>query len=161
MGNRIPTLDAPPLWRYGLPEMIKQTAPAAGADWTYQVTGHDYLRLVSLTCKLVTSATVASREVVVSYETTSGNRFGLYGINTTVTASQTAYYHFSAFQPEAVATVDSTALVPLGPILLSPTQVIKLHVVNVQAADQLSEIRTVWERFYTTDQPPVGFPVSV
>lgn len=159
MHATIPTVDAPPLWRYGLPETIHQASPAAGADWSYTVTGHDYLRLVSLHCKFVADANAASREVVVSYETNAGERFGLYGINTTVTASNTAYYDFSAFQPEAVATVDSSALVPLGPILLAPTQVIKLHVVNIQATDQLSAIWTVWERFYTTNQPTTGFPV--
>ena len=160
MHATIPQLDAPALVRYGLPETIHQASPAAGADWSYTVTGHDYLRLVSLHCKFVADANVASREVVVSYETGNGKRFGLSGINTTVTASQTAYYAFSAFQPEAVATVDSSALVPLSPVLLSPSQVIKLHVVNVQATDQLSDIWTVWERFYTTNQPPTWFPSS-
>lgn len=148
----IPTLDAPALQRYGLPSFERHTSPAAGADFSYAVTGQYYVRLVALHCKFVADANVASREVVVSYEDAGGLRYTVAGINTTVTAGNTGYYEFNAFQPEAVATVDSSALVPLPPILLTATQVFKLHVVNVQVGDQLSEIRTIMERFYRHGQ---------
>lgn len=153
-----PVLDSPPLWRRGLPELVYGQSPAAGADFSVAVTGGSFVRLVAVYCKFVADANAASREVVVSYEDQGGNRFALAGINTTVTANNTAYYAFSAFQPEAVATVDSSALVPLPPIILLPTQVFKLHVVNIQATDQLSQIRYVQERFYTTEQPTTGYP---
>ena len=154
----IPALDAPALVRYGLPEYFQHTSPSAGADFTFAIGGSFFVRLVSVFVRLVTDANVASREVVVSYETGESNRYGLAGINTTVTASNTADYYFSALNPEAVATVDNSALVPLPPILLPPGHQFKLHVVNVQAGDQLSRIRTVWERFYTTNQPNPYFP---
>ena len=150
----IPALDAPALVRRGLPELVFGDQPAAGADFSPVMDGRYYVRLISVFVRLVTSASVASREVVVSYEDASGNRFGLAGINTTVTATQTADYVFSVFQPEAVATVDSSALVPLPAMLLLPTQTFKLHVVNIQAADQLSRIRFTWEKFFSNDQPP-------
>lgn len=155
-----PVLDTPGLVRYGFPEFVRGTSPAAGADFSYAVEGAYYERIVSLHCKFVADANAASREVVVSYQDAGGLRFGLYGINTTVTASLTAYYEFSAFQPEAVATVDGSALVPLGPLLLAPTQGFKIHVVSIQATDQLSEIRFVRERFFTTNQPPQYVPHS-
>lgn len=158
-GLQIPTFDAPALLRYGLPELVYGTSPAAGSDFSYSVDGSFFERLLSVHVRLVTSATVASREVVVSYEDAGGNRFALSGINTTVTASQTADYDFSVFTPEAVATVDASALVPLVGMLLLPTQVVKIHVVSVQAADQLSRIRFVRERFYTHDYPPLNVPV--
>lgn len=160
MGNQPPVLDAPGLLRYGLPDVFFAASPAAGADFSYAVGGQHFHRIIAVHCKLVASATVASREVVVSYETQDGKRFGLAGINTTVTASQTAYYEFSAFQPEAVATVDSSALVPLPPIILAPTQVMKIHVVNIDTTDALSEIRIVREMFYTTNQPVHNVPHS-
>lgn len=154
MHRAAPTLDAPALERYGYPELVYGTSPAAGADFSVQFGGQFFQRIVSVVVKLVTDGTAANREVVVSYEDAGGNRFGLCGINATVAASSTAYYAFSAFQPEVVATVDSTALVPLHPLILRPTDVFKIHVVNIQATDQLSAIRYVQERFYTHGQPP-------
>jgi hypothetical protein len=150
----IPTLDAPPLPRYGAPSLEYGASPAAGAHFVQAIAGNYFARLISLHCKLVCSATVASREVVIEYRDAAGKRFGLSGINTTVTAGLTAYYEFSAFQPEAVATVDGSALVPLNPILLRPTDDFRVYVVAIDTTDQLSEIRFVWERFLTAGEPP-------
>lgn len=155
-----PLLDSPPLLRYGLPELKSHAAPAAGTDFTYQLPGDFYVRLVSVYCKFVADGNAASREVVLQYLDAESNVFDVAGINTTVTATNTAFYSFSAFQPEAVATVDSSALVPLHPVILAPTQKFRLHVVNVQAGDALSLIRTNWERFYTTNEPPRDGPHS-
>jgi hypothetical protein len=149
----IPALDSPPLPRYGWPSLEYGATPAAGAHFTKTIEGNYLARLVSLHCKLVTSATVASREVVIEYRDAAARRFGLSGINTTVTASNTQYYEFSAFQPEAVATVDGSALVPLNPILLRPTDDFRVYVVAIDTTDQLSEIRFVWERFFTSGEP--------
>lgn len=149
-----PVLDAPPLDRYGLPELVYGTTPAAGAHYSAAIPGQFITRLLSLHVKLVADANVASREVTIEYRNADGLRFALAGINTTVVASQTAYYEFSVFQPEAVATVDSSALVPLPPLLLMPTFDFRVYVVNIQATDQLSQVRYVWERFYTQGQPP-------
>lgn len=144
-----PALDSPPLQRYGFPELVYGAQPAAGAHFTPTMDGRFHVRLVSLYCKFVADANVASREVVVEYREAGALRYALAGINTTVTAGLTAYYAFSAFQPEAVATVDSSALVPLPGIILPPTHDFRLYVLNVQAGDQLSAIRFVWERFYS------------
>lgn len=156
----IPALDAPALERYGYPEFRRHTSPAAGLDFSYQLPGEFYVRLLAIHCKFVADGNAASREVVVSFEDAESLRYGLAGINTTVTASNTAYYEFSVWQPEAVATVDSSALVPMPALILSPTQKFKLHVVNIQATDQLSEVRTIWERFYTTYGPQREGPHS-
>lgn len=156
----VPSFDSPPLVRYGLPERVNGVSPAAATDFTFAPDGAFFTRLLSVFVRIVTSATAASREVVVSYETAEGNRFAVSGINTTVTANNTADYFFSIFVPEAVATVDSTALVPLSPLLLMPTDVFKIHVNQIQAGDQLSRIRFYQERFYTTNQPPTDVPVS-
>lgn len=155
-----PILDSPPLVRVGLPFVEYGVSPAAATDFSYTVKGDHFVRLVSVFCRLVCDANVASREVVVSYENQAGDRFGLAGAATTLPASQTGDYFFSATLGTDIFTVDSSALAPLPPILLRPTEVFKLHVVNVQAADQLSRIRYVVERFYTTNQPPSYVPTA-
>ena len=75
------------------------------------------------------------------------------GAPVTVAASTTIDYAFSAFQGQADWPEDASILVPLHPLLLRPTDNFRLHIVNVQAADQLSRIRFVWERFYSDVSP--------
>lgn len=149
-----PVYDAPRLARYGYPEYVKGASPAAGAHFTQAIGGGFFTRLVSLSARLVTSAAIANREVVVQYLDDDSTVYHQDGINTVVTASNTADYFFSVFTPEAVATVNNSALVPLAGIMLPPTHSIRVFVVNIQAADQLSLVRFVQERFYTTGQPP-------
>jgi hypothetical protein len=156
-----PVLDSPPLVRYGLPELIEAASPAAGADFTATVDGNYFVRLVSVFCRIVCSADAASREVVVEYQTAEGNRFALTGAATTITAGLTGDYFFSSSLGEDIFTVDSSVLAPLPPMLLAPTQKFLIHVVAMDNTDQLSRIRYVWERFYTTNQPPSGGPLSV
>lgn len=153
----IPELDAPALIRFGGPEVVYGTSPAAGADFSAEV-GEGYLsRLVSVFARLVTDANVASRELVVEYRDGQDQRLQLYGAPVTVSASDTVDYAYSVFQPRAEWEVDSSILVPLGPFLLEPSWDFRLHVVNVQAGDQLSRIRYVRERFYPLDAVP-GVP---
>lgn len=154
---RVPFVDSPPLERYGIPRYESGTNPAAGASFTRTTDGNFYERYVAIGVRLVTDANVANREVVVQYRDPDGNVYNQAGINTVVAANLTADYFFSAFTPEAVATVNSSALVPLPPLLLLPTHSMRLLVVNVQAGDQLSRIRLKFEQFYT-DITPVGDP---
>lgn len=144
-----PLLDSPALQRYGIPKYEIGTNPAAGAHFVRTIDGSVYERPISIGVRLVTDANVAAREVVVQYRDTDGNVIAQNGINATVAANLTADYFFSAFQPEAVATVNLSSLVPLQAELLLPTWSIRIFVVNVQVGDQLSRIRIVLEQFYS------------
>lgn len=146
-----PALDAPPLYRYGLPEYVKGQSPAAGAAFTESVGGAYHQRLVSLFVRLVTDATVANRSVFVEYLDGEGNRFAVNGAPVDQAASSTNDWWFSAFQTDAAWPIDSTIIVPLSPILLPPTFSWKVSAVNLQAGDALSRVRFVRERFYTAD----------
>jgi hypothetical protein len=153
-----PVLDAPVLVRYGIPELVYGAQPAAAADFVGTVDGSFYARLVSVFCRLVADANVASREVVVEYRNAADERFALAGAATTLTAGQTGDYFFSAFLSTDIFTVDGSALAPLPPLMLVPTFDFRIHVVNAQVGDQLSMIRYVQERFYTTDTPSLVAP---
>lgn len=151
-----PTLDAPQMRRYGPPELVFGTSPAAGAHFSAEVGEGYWSRLLSVHVRLVTSAAVAAREVVVECRDVQDQRFALYGAPVTVSASDTVDYVFSVFQPRAEWEVDSAVIVPLGADLLYPGCDFRIFVVNVQAADQLSRIRFQRERFYPPDD--VGQP---
>lgn len=152
---RTPELDAPPLVRYGLPEYVRAASPAAGASFVQELGGSFYVRLVSLFVRLVTDATVANRTLRLEYRDEGDNIYCVQGNPVTYPAASTEDYSFSVFQPRGEWEVAATNLVPLHPILLPPTHDFAVTVTNVQAGDQLSRIRFVWERFYTTSQPRV------
>lgn len=124
-------------------------SPAAGASFTQAMEGRYTTRLVSLHCKLVTDANAANREVVLEYRNDQNVRYALMGAATTVPDSTTVYYEFNRSQPVAEWPVDSSILVPIDPMWLPAGWNFRLYVVNVQATDALTEIRGVWERFYT------------
>jgi hypothetical protein len=147
-----PIIDAPPLKRYGWPDLVYGATPAAGAMFSQSVDGRYLKRLVSVFVRLVTSADVASRGVAIEYLDSAGARIGLSGAPVAQTASTTTDYVFSVAQPEAVWPVDSSVLSPLSPMLLLPTWSFRIYVANMQAADALSRIRYVRERFFS-DSP--------
>jgi len=144
-----PVLDSPSLRRYGLPELVYGTAPAAGADFVQELGGAFHTRLISLFCLLTPSADVAAREVVLEYRNAADERFALAGAPVTVPASDVTSFFFSAYLGEPDWETDSTVLVPLAPLLLPPTFDFRIHVVNMDNTDTLTQIRFVWERFYS------------
>lgn len=144
-----PELDAPPLRRYGLPIYGSSTAPAAGAAFTEEMVGQWFTRFITISVRLVCDGNAANREVVAQYLDDAGNVYMQHGAATVVTASSTYDYYFSSFLDSTEFPVNTSILVPLTPILLPPTHSVKLAIVNVQAGDQLSRIRTWREQFYT------------
>lgn len=146
----VPAILLEPL---GVGEAIREAftidTPAAGADASVTMEGRYTTRLVCLHAKLVTDNNVANREVVLSYRDQGALRYSLDGAAVTVAASTTFEYVFKRGIGTAEFPCDSTALIPMTPIFLPPAWSLLVHVVNRQAGDQLSELRGVWERFYT------------
>lgn len=150
MHARAPLLDAPPLVRYGaVPEYVLGASPAPGAAFEAKTPGQNYLRLVSVFFRLVTSADVADRGVYLEYLDSAGNRFAISGAPVTQAASTTTDYSFQAQLEAAAWPVDTAVLVPLAPVLLLPTFSFRITATNLQAADAISRVRYVQEAFYT------------
>lgn len=155
-GPRTQFVDSPALVRYGLPEYARRDNPAAGAHLVETIPGDFFARLISIHVRLVTSATVANRTVLVEFRDDGDNRYDLSGGGPTQAASTTLDWIFNVFQREAVFPVDDTVLMPLHEVILPPTHDFRVFVDNIDTTDQLSRIRMVWERFYTTSQPPIS-----
>lgn len=146
---RAPMLDAPPLVRYGIPSYVLGETPAAGAAFRTSVPGQNYVRLVTVFCRLVTDATVEDRGVFLEYLDGAGNRFAIAGAPVTQSALSTNDYSFQAQLEEAAWPIDGTILVPLAPVLLLPTFSWRLSAENLQAGDAISRVRYIEELFYT------------
>lgn len=153
-GLRTPALDAPPLHRYGFPDVEPRTSPAAATDFSETITGPYIERLLTVWCRLVTASDAGARAVVVQFLDGNGNVYRTCGAAATTPESTTIDYSFSVFQPLTEFPVDSTILVPLDPLLLQPSLKWKLHIVGAQTTDQLSRIRVSRERFYSSSPIP-------
>lgn len=130
--------------------LIAGTAPAAGASFSLALDPRYVWRLMSVYAEITTDANVANREVVLQYLDGNGKVFDNMGGAVTFPASSTAIpYTFSSEQTVAEWTVNSGVIVPLHAVFLPGGYVVKLLVVNVQATDQLANIRLYAERFYT------------
>lgn len=147
-----PLLDAPPLARFGLPSLEVGASPAAGASFSSKIAGNYFARLLTIRCKLVCSATVATRQVVLQYLDDAGNIYYEAGAATGLAASQAGWFVFDAFVATDIFTVGSSAVAPFAPTLLYPTFSWKLLVTNIDATDALTEIRYQWERFFTAGE---------
>lgn len=147
-------IDSPRLERYGFPSLEFGTSPAAGAHFVQPIEGGYFARLLSVHCRLVTSADVADRTVVVEYRDGQDQRYMLSGAPVSQTASSTNDWDFAVGTPRAEWPVDSSILVPLAAAILEPGQDFRIYVSGIEATDQLSAIRYTWERFYSSSPVP-------
>lgn len=154
-GILTPDVGSPPLLRDGFPSFSNQASPAAATDFTAQVAGQYYERLLTVWCRLVTASDVGDRAVTLQFQTDNGNVYRTCGAATVAAASTTIDYSFSVFQPATEFPVDATILVPLDPILIPPTFKWALHLVGAQTTDAISRVRVYSERFFS-DSPIPG-----
>lgn len=154
----IPELDAPAMVRYGVPALEYADNPAVATGFSKAVNSNYYDRLLSVYVTLVTDANVADRYVSVQYKDPTGLVWAVSGAAVAVTASSTQAFHFSAFHPESAWPVGGVVIAPLVPLLMSAPHTWNIVVQNVQAGDQLSTIRYMRDRFYTTQTAPPYVP---
>lgn len=135
----------------GFRELLKGDSPAVATDFSYTLEGRYITRLLSLHVRLVADANAANREVVLEYRNDANLRYMLAGAPVTWPANTTVDYDFGVWQGQAEWVVDSSVLVPLPAAFLPAGYNFRVHVVNMQATDQLSAIRFQCERFWTDE----------
>lgn len=143
-----PEIGSPPLVRHAPPELVIAQAPVAGANFTQAVNDGYWWRLLAITCRLDTSAAAANRTVRLELRGGDGIPFIVSGNPVTYPANTAAEdFYFNVWQPQGAWEVGVANLVPLAAVLLQPGQDFRLTVVNIQAADTLTRIRYLVERF--------------
>lgn len=143
---------------HGYTERIIVANPAAGLSATYTVPGDKQHRVLAANARLVTSATVASRQLTVDYQDNDGNLLVSNGGATLQAASLTNDYRFSADRAVSEWTTGSPLFGPLTQIFLNEGWKVVFRVSTIQAADQLSALILVVESFPTG---PQGYPQGV
>lgn len=129
-------------------ELITVADPAAGANFSQAVPTGERWKLIYCRFKLVTSATVATRQVRLQVAPDAGS-FPIAFLNEeTQTASVTNTYNFSNFGSR-ISGPNASMTYPLIPanIEIPAAGTIATSINNIQAGDQLSEIRIYIKKF--------------
>lgn len=142
----------------GFTEAVPVASPAAGADFTYEVGSRYVERPVALCFNLVTSAVVASRQVVVSIRDENSISLAKIPAGGTQAASLTRTYSYFDRMGQAQAVASNTFLAPLPGIFMLPGWEIDVAVSSIDVGDQISNVRLLLERF---DTGPEGYPLGM
>ena len=116
------------------------TQPAAGADFSQTVPAGLQWRIRAVFVKIVTSATVASRQLTLQFKDDQGNLLFQCPASTTQAASLTGLYSFFPTAPwNVVGTTNFVAPIPPD-LTLADSFVIASSTASIQTGDQLQNI---------------------
>lgn len=139
-------------------EVLPLANPAPGTELEYNPGGRYQERLVAVTFDLVTSATVASRQVNLIYRDAGAIAMAKIPAGGTQAASLTRTYCFLPEINAPLAVASSTFLAPLPGLWLQAGYDVFVQVVSIDATDQISNARFTVERF---DTGPEGYPIGM
>jgi len=127
-------------------------APAAGATYTYTLTRYDRARLVFAAVTLTTDSNVANRYLTIEYLDGAGVAITADGAAVTVSASTTNQRFVGVLRRGVSEWATNTDIFfPLGGVWIEAGQRVKVNVANIQATDQLSNIRLTFDRLIPHD----------
>lgn len=146
------------MYGYGWQEVVAGITPAAGAEYTYTVPGQYQTRVHGIVFLLTTSADVANRYVTVQFCGGDLVPFAISGAAVLVTASSAAQFAGDAGRGTAEWNTGTGVFFPLADAILEPGEKVKIDVDAIQAADTLTNIRLLVDRYPTG---PRGYPEGV
>lgn len=127
--------------------LITGDAPAAGAEAAYAIPPYMTYRIIAVRVTLITSATVADRNVKLAIYDGMENEMRWYG-NIVQAASVSRYYNFSAIGHQPTAAEGTNIMIPIPPdVILRPDSNMKTVTTNRQAGDQFSALDLLVERW--------------
>lgn len=134
----------------GYQDIIVGTSPVAGANFSFLVTGQNWIRPLGVRCSLTTSASAANRFVSVDYINARGTTYLRNATATVIAANVTGQaFEWNAQRADGAFVANTPVLAPLFPGFIAPGSTLQITVDNIQAADQLSAIVLYIERFDT------------
>lgn len=115
-------------------------SPAVGTDFTYTVPGDSRVEIVTVMCELTTDATVGNRGVSLRFRNWNARRFLVAGTAAVIAESTTQAFCWQSAAGPGVWAVDDAALAGMPSVMLLPQCTATIHVTNMQAGDQVSEV---------------------
>lgn len=131
----------------GVQEPFKLSNPGAGLNASLAIDGRGLRRLTSVVFTLTAGVAVANRYVTVEYAGGDGLAYCVNAAAVLVTASSTQRFAGSISRGDSEWNTGTDVLFPLEDVFLYPGDTLTVKVGGVQAADTLTAIRGVLERF--------------
>lgn len=137
----------------GFQSVVRGVTPAAGASFSLTIDPRWRWRLLSCVFTLTADANAANRYVTIEYQEDDGVSFAADGAGVVLTANSTQRYVGQFYRGVAEWAANTDVFFPLTPLYLDGGTLLKINVAAIQATDQLSAIRFVFDRFQTGGQP--------
>lgn len=137
----------------GFQSVVRGVTPAAGAGFSLTIDPRWRWRLLSAVFTLTADANAANRYVTIEYQEDDGVPFAVDAAAVVVTANSTQRFVGQFYRGVAEWAANADVLFPLTPLYLDGGTLLKISVAAIQATDQLSAIRFVFDRFQTGGEP--------
>lgn len=138
-----------------LSQVVGLPNPAAGANLSYTLPRSEYTRIRAVTFKLVTSAQVATRTVILELVDGSGVVMAASSSGFTQTATNTVLYTFGCDLNVFGANNGAVCGAPLVGIWMDGGQKLVTSIANIQTSDAISNVRLVVDQ---VSAPGQGIP---
>jgi hypothetical protein len=130
-------------------QVLSVDKPAAGAGWTYANDGLYWEYIDSVSFQMVTGSNAANRLVNLTVKDGTGVALATVPPAAALTASKTGQFTYLDGYSATTGATDGPFLNIFPGVWLQPQFSIVVTVTNVDAADQISNIRIYAERFVT------------
>ena len=121
--------------------------PVAGGVWSYKVDGRYYERLLMVHFTTVTDAVAGNRFAVLQLHDSNGRLFSEVPASGAIAASTTIDSYISVHGPAFANEVSGSAYGFMPDVLLPPDWMWGLTVFGIDAADQVSNVSLLVQRF--------------
>lgn len=132
-------------------QRVRVPTPAAGGGFTYKSTGSYWEMLDAIAFQLVTSVTAANRSLTLTFQDGENVALATVPQSLQVAASQTAQYTYLWNVIAEQGVTNGPFLNVLPQVWFQPDFKVVVTGTNLQAGDQLSNIRIYTQRFVTGD----------
>jgi hypothetical protein len=137
----------------GWQDFIDPASPAAGANFSFQTGGQDFLRIIACTATLTTDANVANRLFALDLLTGRGTNPIRNAATVLVTANTAAtVYQWDLCHSVSEWNTGTPVYSPMVDIMLGPGWTVQLTVDNKQVGDTITAIHFVVERYWNPEQ---------
>jgi hypothetical protein len=134
-------LVAPVAGRVGYQDLLRPASPAAGANFTYTVSGDKVLWPLSVMARLTTSAVAGDRTLALEYQDSDGVRYLVAGAPVVVSNSDTRSWVWHPNAGETSWPVEDAVISPLPQQHLYATNRLVLRIGGADGGDQLDQVR--------------------
>jgi hypothetical protein len=134
---------------YGEPFLVEPANPAAGLGLSYAIPAGFLMEIKAVRLTFQSAAAVASRQIEINYYTAGAVMFLRSRCNFLQAANNTFNYNTWVGGPPIAAFIAGTTdyYFSIASATLAPAMEVRIEILSIQAADQLSAVKLFFMRF--------------